>query len=354
MSRGASARRALATAESFDAVGAAAAPVGVVVNPRGRAAVPAALWERTVAALCDGGVCCQAIETHPDDANADRVARLIEDLRPGTVVAAGGDGTLTAVVQGLMRARVDTRPALAILPLGTANNVARSLGLRSYRHEGEAALDLAVATARGGEGQWLDLGYVQVDAGGGAYFIGSFAIGMDAQILRTRNQLRRHFRLGPRTGGYPLYLLSCALCLLIHRRAAAQVGADAVAVAEPLYNCLVLNTPLYAGEFRFDAAANVADGCLDLHVFRGPMDYVRTFVGAWRRHLHHTAGRPVRIPQRVQRVREVDVELTTPVAAQLDGEECTPSARYSIRVVPRTLLVRTPAALTPPAAGSSR
>ena len=47
------------------------------------------------------------------------------------VVAAGGDGTVHLVANGLMRAgpSADTRPALGVLPLGTGNDFARTLGL---------------------------------------------------------------------------------------------------------------------------------------------------------------------------------------------------------------------------------
>ncbi len=47
------------------------------------------------------------------------------------VVAAGGDGTVHLVANGLMQAgtSADTRPALGVLPLGTGNDFARTLGL---------------------------------------------------------------------------------------------------------------------------------------------------------------------------------------------------------------------------------
>ncbi|WFM72345.1 lipid kinase YegS [Halomonas sp. CKK8] len=45
------------------------------------------------------------------------------------VVAGGGDGTLNEVVNGLMRLSPEQRPGLGILPLGSANDLATSLGL---------------------------------------------------------------------------------------------------------------------------------------------------------------------------------------------------------------------------------
>ena len=328
--------------------------VAFVVNPRTRAALAEELWQQVRALLQKGAERCDEVETQPDDGNAERVIRLIETQRPHTIVAAGGDGTVSEVVQAIRCATVSTAPTLAILPLGTANNVARSLGLRSCRPAAADAVDLAVATARGGALQPLDLGYVETGEESGRYFIGSFAIGMDAHILQMRNRLRRRLALGPRTGGYPLYLLSCAVCLLLRRPVVAALRIDGVSTSRSVFNFLVLNTPLYAGEFRFDAGLHVDDARLDLQVFAGALDYVRQFVAAWRRHLRAAAGRCVTEPPGLRRIVEVEVNLPAAAATQLDGEERTPSAAYRIRVVPRALVVRVPASVRPPAAGSSR
>ncbi|MCL5425342.1 MAG: lipid kinase YegS [Gammaproteobacteria bacterium] len=45
------------------------------------------------------------------------------------VIACGGDGTVSEVMNGLMRLAHDQRPALGIVPLGSANDFATSVGL---------------------------------------------------------------------------------------------------------------------------------------------------------------------------------------------------------------------------------
>jgi diacylglycerol kinase family enzyme len=111
-----------------------------------------------------------------ESTKADDVARVLE--RPTELVlAAGGDGTVAEVARSLVGRDVP----LAILPLGTANNIARSLGVLGSVRDVIAGLqrdrlaDLArkrldVGTARG---PW-----------GAARFLESVGVGVFTALLR--------------------------------------------------------------------------------------------------------------------------------------------------------------------------
>ncbi len=310
----------------------------VVVNPRTLLGPRVGLWEDALARLrASRSLAC--LPTAGDGGDRARVTALLDAQRPSIVVAAGGDGTVRDVAAAVLDAGPVAAPALAILPLGTANHVARSLGLLSLRQRGSAAAERAIATILAGAERHLDVGRV-----GAQHFVGSFAVGIDAAILAARNAWRRRWRLGPGVGGYPLYLLSCAVSLARHRGVAGRLHADGAPRHGPIYDLLVVNTPLYAGEFRFDGADHSADGRLDLHVFTGPVDYVRAFVAAWRRHLRHQRGAPVDPPAGLLRVERVDITLARALASQLDGEEHAPADRYEVAVLPRAIRVCVPIA----------
>jgi diacylglycerol kinase family enzyme len=284
------------------------------------------------------------LETRGDGTDVARVAEEIRSGRYELIVAGGGDGTVRDVVQALMESGAGDAASLGLLPLGTANNVARSLGLSSFRRGGQDAVRLAVQTILRGVDRRIDLGRV-----GGRYFAGALAIGMDADILATRNRIRGRLRLGGRSGGYPLYLYSCAVNVLRPHggrfRLHISPRANACDGSMPsVYNLVVTNAPLYAGEFRFGGEQALGDGYLDLHLFAGALDYLRRYPAAWRRHVHHARGVSVAAPDDLFHFRTLSVELDSPAAWQLDGEEMEPQRSFRIETLPGALAVRVPAA----------
>ena len=319
----------------------AAEPRVLVLNPSPLTGPIGRVWGRAAvearARLANAGV----VETRGDGGDADRLAEHLGRTHPAVVVAAGGDGTVHLVVEALMRLDAARRPALAILPLGTANNVARSLGLAAVRAGGTAALARALAAATDGRARPLDLGHAA-----DRHLVGSLALGMDADILALRNRACARWGLGRGAGGYPLYLWSCAVNVLARRHGApARLALDGAWETCRPYNILVTNTALYAGEFRFDTGDHSADGRLDCHVFADARDYVRRFVRAWRRQVAHERGGAITPAPELRRIREARVELAAPVAVQIDGEEVPPVEALTVRVLPGALTVRVPAAV---------
>ena len=88
--------------------------------------------------------------------------------RVDLVIIGGGDGTLNAAVAGL----VDAHLPLGILPLGTANDLARTLGI-------PATLPEACQIIAAGKVQPIDLGWVN-----GKYFFNVASLGLSVQITR--------------------------------------------------------------------------------------------------------------------------------------------------------------------------
>lgn len=157
------------------------------------------------------------------------------------VVAAGGDGTVGAVASHV----AGTDLPLGILPLGTANDVARSLGI-------PLEPEIAAETIAAGESQTIDLGCVRPAAtepgaldelaaahaagisterteqiasvaGLGAYFVHALTLGINVEFARLATNAIRRQRLGPLT-----YIASALQCVTSFRAVPVYVRLEGV------------------------------------------------------------------------------------------------------------------------------
>ncbi|WP_199175517.1 diacylglycerol/lipid kinase family protein [Telmatospirillum siberiense] len=116
--------------------------------------------------------------TRPGDAESTAEGLSATDY--DVVVAAGGDGTINEVANGLIKARGPV-PPLAIIPLGTANVLAQEIGLR-----GQPPI-IAKAIVSGGR-QRVHLGKAN-----GRHFIMMAGVGFDAHVVANVDlALKRH------------------------------------------------------------------------------------------------------------------------------------------------------------------
>jgi diacylglycerol kinase (ATP) len=125
------------------------------------------------------------LETTPEETGAAQAKKAVEagvDL----VIAAGGDGTVTACASGVAGSQVP----MAVLPIGTGNVLALNLGI---------PLDLRQAVAIGltGEDMQIDLGTANDKP-----FVVMAGLGIDASLLQsTSEQAKRRF-------GYLAYVVA--------------------------------------------------------------------------------------------------------------------------------------------------
>lgn len=246
-----------------------------------------------------------------------------------TVVVVGGDGVIHEAVNGLMRIDAPQRPRLAVVPLGSGNDYARTLGLVANDPE------RALAELLGGGERTLDVGHVTSDlCPEGSYFTESLSFGLDAAIAIDTTKRRAE---GTRQEGSGLFATSA-----VKLAARASKGYPCTAIIdgeEPLELTslifAVLNGPTYGGGFRICPNANPTDGLLDLcyNVRQPLMPHLMMLLGL-ARFGRHTHSRMVRL----RRMCTAQVQFHADVPCQIDGEEL-PGTSFSINVVPSALRV---------------
>lgn len=235
-----------------------------------------------------------------------------------TVVAAGGDGTVHEVLNGLMSLDPHERPALGLLPTGSGNDTRRTLGVPSDLSQ--AALALAT-----GERRRFDVGVCN-----GVYFNNSFAAGLDAKVTAKAVE----YKITKRRSGLWLYL-TALLHVLFHELDSFELDIAFDDGPPSRVNTLIIavtNGPTYGGGFFITPDAVADDGEFDVCMIdplRLPEALARLpFVVTGK----HTHMRPVHM----SRHHAVTIECGCPIPAQIDGEVLLES-RYEIAMLPQAI-----------------
>jgi diacylglycerol kinase (ATP) len=240
----------------------------------------------------------------------------------GLVVAAGGDGTIHEVANGLLSAGVSGRGAgLAVLPIGTGNDFAKLLGGRRLEHAFDSILRGATRAVDVGFVQWGDQS---------EYFINGMGTGIDVEVVRQIAGL-------PRVRGVAGYLIGVLRALRVFEPIRARLRIDDAEVDRRVMIVGIGNGVSQGGGFYITPDARPDDGRLDLCVI-DEMSLPRVLVTL----PQLMRGRHVNLPTvSMHRFQRLEVETEGPLFFQLDGElrEPTGVRRMTIEVRPGALRV---------------
>ena len=245
----------------------------------------------------------------------DEERLTLEALDDGwtTIVAVGGDGTCSRIADVLVKSRSDC--ALAVIPWGTGNDFAKTLGVAGWSPE-----QVAVLVERA-EPRIIDAGLID-----GRHFINSCGFGFDASVLAATEHVRF-------LKGDALYIYAALRQLLTYRGIPIEIDRKSDESAPELLMVTVSNGRYLGGAFHIAPNASVLDGQLDVCVVReaNVLQRVRLFASAFR-------GTHGRLPSvRTLRTGAISLRFPSPPAIEIDGElhrarsrevkiECVPGA----------------------------
>lgn len=286
----------------------------VVLNPSARDWDARRRWPRLEASL-RRRASLTLLETEPDDART--IARVREALAHGVdrVVAIGGDGTVHLVLNALFGQKLHPIPQLAVIPFGTANDVARSLRLPLNDLRRLAAIAASDRTGL------LDVPRIRATAPGREplerFWVDCVGVGMDADVV----QARGHYR---ELGGYLAYAAALAERSLQQRSLDARLTIDGHVVEAHVFNVVINNVPVYAGSLELPEARR-DDGLLDVYLF-DRLEYGSKFLSFLTKKADvlglgvHDFLEEITQNQRTFHGRSVRVQLERPRSLQVDGE----------------------------------
>lgn len=187
------------------------------------------------------GIFLSVYRTRADDNSA--FVDCVKIFRPEGIISAGGDGTLHAVTNWLLKNSIDL--PVGIIGSGTSNDFATHLELSA-----ENFFDVIA----GGKIRAVDVGLVN----GGEYFINVASAGVFTGVAHEVDVRLKNFL------GKSAYYLRGLGELANFKATRLEISADDKNFSVEAFLFLVLNSPAVAGLKKISSAAQIDDGRLDL------------------------------------------------------------------------------------------
>jgi diacylglycerol kinase (ATP) len=256
------------------------------------------------------------------------------------IIAAGGDGTVRAVAEQLD----GTDVAMAIVPAGTGNLLARNLGLPID----DVALSLQ--TAFDGRDRAIDLGRIEIRRPDSTLarhaFVVMAGLGLDAKMLEeTDDDLKERI-------GWLAYVKAIATALRKTEQVRLRFALDG---AQPrtmrAHTLIVGNCGTLTGNIQLLPEAAVDNGQLNIVILRpnSGLGWVQIIAKVvWENGvLHRVRGGPLRRTKEVHALkyltgRELIVRLAEPEGIELDGDQFGQASAIKVTIVAGGLTVRVP------------
>lgn len=272
------------------------ARVFVVINPVAGRSEPEAIKEGLQRHFGDAGLDYECYETTGEE-SIPEVVRGALDRGFDLFVAAGGDGTVSGVVGGLVRS---DKP-LGIIPVGTGNAVARDLDI-------PLNVDKAVRLLAGEH----DLRKVDVLDADGLFSVLSVSVGLSAEMMGQTDSRRK------RLWGRLAYLWTGLQKLVGLRTHSLTIVVDGRKNRVRATEVLVLNSAAIAlADMRWAGDIRLDDGRMDIYALRARsvLDLLRSL---WYLLLRRSKSDPGTWHRTAE--SSVAIRSKTPLPVQVDGD----------------------------------
>jgi len=235
--------------------------VKLIANPgAGKAASAADNLKLVIGYLEKNGLKVDVAFAKPKEEATPITRQAIKDGYK-TVIAMGGDGTIEAVMRGMIGSKV----RLGIVPAGTENNIAKCLGIPKNLEE-------ACALIASDHMLKLDMGQVTTRKGRKFIFFEMATIGLSAAVYPDANK----------AASGKLSSIKATAMTFIHQESRPRVFLtldDESKIEVETMLVMVSNTPIFGKEFLVAPGASLQDGLLDISVYPdfGKVELIRYY-----------------------------------------------------------------------------
>jgi diacylglycerol kinase (ATP) len=293
-----------------------------------------------IAMLESAGIRADLTFTKAEESPTEIAKRAVEEGYD-MVIVGGGDGTVSEVAKGLLHAPIP----LGILPIGTYNNIARSLNLPTEVTE-------ACEVLAQGQVRRIDVGV----ANDKHYFFEAAGIGLDAVLFPLGEEIKggrwgRMVQVFQLAMGYQPQKLQIQFDrpiseartqVLVKRRFSRYRARARSELRLSVLMVVVANGPYYGTGFTVAPAAMIDDGLLTVNIFRNfsKWELVRHFWSISRGQYHYS-------PKiETYRAREVRVTSKANLPVHIDGHPIG-EVPVTLKALQQALSVIVPTETTP-------
>jgi diacylglycerol kinase (ATP) len=268
------------------------------------------------------------LETTVEDPGTGQ-AKLAIEKGADVVLACGGDGTVRSVAEAL----AGTGVAMGLVPAGTGNLLARTIGTPD-------SVAAATRVALTGDDRTIDVGRIRIDgAEEERVFLVMAGTGFDAAIMESTPEALKG-RVGPLA-----YVISGLRAMRGRRIRVTLSLDDEPPLRRRTRTVLVGNSGTLLGGLVLMPRATVDDGVLDV------VSLAPSTVAGWIAVALRVITRRPRGHERVEhwQARSIVIRTETPQPCQVDGDPAGDAQELSIRVEPSALVLRVPDVAPPDA-----
>lgn len=183
--------------------------------------------------------------------HAIELARQAAEEGYDMVIAMGGDGTVHEVMNGLMQVPAERRPVMGVVPIGSGNDFAYSIGINKKA-------DHALAHALKAENvKTVDIGLMTDEHGRKEYFDNTLGIGFDAVVTIRSHKL-------PIVKGFLMYLTAVIQTILLnHNPAKLRIETEKENWETSALMVTLCNGPREGGGFMLSPNSKNDDGTME-------------------------------------------------------------------------------------------
>ncbi len=171
------------------------------------------------------------------------------------VIAAGGDGTSHEIANGLMQIPAERRPRMGVVPLGSGNDFAHTIGIDSRP-------EIAIRQVLTGQTKKIDVGRFWDGLGRNEFFVNAIGIGFDTTVtIRSRRITLLN--------GFMIYLVAVLQTILFnHDAPLMKIKTDLEEWTDELIMIVLCNGGREGGGFNVSIQAKPDDGIFNYTAVR--------------------------------------------------------------------------------------